>query len=92
MSKRVVEGAKRVSLNCLVSPSTRAAIMTTASETKESQGEVVDRAVALLAFGEEVAAVTARRSKGIEGEARRALKDFNRVPEVSVPAPVERDR
>lgn len=45
---------KRVALNCLVSPATRNAITQMVGETKESQGEIVDRAVALLAFGEAI--------------------------------------
>ena len=48
------EGLRRVALNCLVARVTREAIGETQKETGESQGEVVDRAVALLAYGEEV--------------------------------------
>lgn len=54
MPKRIKEEEKRVALNCLVSPATRNAITQIVGETKESQGEIVDRAVALLAFGEEI--------------------------------------
>lgn len=46
----------RVPFNCLIAPVTKEAITGLQNETKESQGEIVDRAVALLAFGEEIAA------------------------------------
>lgn len=45
---------KRVPLNVLIAPATRRALLAIQAETGESQGEVVDRAVALLAFGEAV--------------------------------------
>jgi hypothetical protein len=47
----------RVPLNCLIAPATKAAITEIQNGTKESQGETVDRAIALLAFGEEVSQV-----------------------------------
>lgn len=44
-------------MNCLVAPVTMKAINATAKEDGDSQGVVVDRAIALLAFGEEVAKI-----------------------------------
>lgn len=45
----------RVPLNCLVAPVTMEAVTGIQNETGESQGKIVDRAVVLLAFGEEIA-------------------------------------
>ncbi len=53
----------RVPFNCLIAPVTKEAITGVQNETKESQGEIVDRAVALLAFGEEITAQTAKAAK-----------------------------
>lgn len=44
----------RVPLNVLVAPGTKAEIGAIQNVTRESQGEIVDRAVALLAHGEVV--------------------------------------
>lgn len=57
MPKVVSEDEKRVKLNCLIAPATRKVIEEMRVESGESQGEVVDRAVALLAFGEEIQSV-----------------------------------
>lgn len=54
MSKTKAVEVKRVPLNCLVSPATRAAIVDLVKTEGGSQGEIIDRAVALLAFGEEI--------------------------------------
>jgi len=53
MPKKPVE-LLRIPLNVFVAPVTKEAITETQNETGESQGEVVDRAVALLALGEEI--------------------------------------
>lgn len=66
MPKRVAPEERRVALNCLIRPATRNAITQVVGETGESQGEVVDRAVLLLAFGEEVNAVTLKDAGRIE--------------------------
>lgn len=42
----------RVPLNCFIAPATKEAITGLQNKTRESQGEVVDRAVALLTEGE----------------------------------------
>lgn len=55
----------RVPLNCLIAPVTKEALTGVQNETKESQGEVVDRAVALLAFGEEIAVLGDGREAGL---------------------------
>lgn len=47
--------ALRVPFNCNLAPTTKELITGIQNTTKESQGEIVDRAVALLALGEEVA-------------------------------------
>lgn len=59
----------RVPLNCLISPVTKEAITGLQNGTKESQGEIVDRAIALLVFGEEVSAIeipVAKPSKSLD--------------------------
>lgn len=57
MPKVITEDEKRVKLNCLIAPATRTAIAGLQVEHKESQGEIVDRAILLLAYGEEIAPV-----------------------------------
>ena len=42
----------RVPLNCFIAPPTKEAITGLQNKTRESQGEIVDRAVALLTEGE----------------------------------------
>lgn len=44
----------RVPFNCFIAPVTKELITGIQNGTKESQGEVVDRAISLLALGEEV--------------------------------------
>lgn len=44
----------RVPLNCLISPGTKELLTGIQNGTRESQGEIVDRAIALLATGEEI--------------------------------------
>jgi len=48
MPKRVPEGAKRVPLNCLISPETKR-LLEKLRERTRSQGEIVDQAVAAWA-------------------------------------------
>ncbi len=60
MPKRVDSGELRVPLNCLIAPATKTAITGLQNDTGESQGEIVDRAIALLVFGEEVERPNAR--------------------------------
>lgn len=47
--------------NCNLAPATKELITGIQNTTKESQGEIVDRAVALLALGEEVAPVSRKK-------------------------------
>lgn len=54
MPKRIEANAKRVHFHCMLSPATLRAINDTVKTEGGSQGEIVDRAVALLAFGEEI--------------------------------------
>lgn len=51
--KKPVE-EKRVPFNCLVLPATFRAILDSVTANKVSQGVVIDRAVALMCFGEEI--------------------------------------
>lgn len=59
MPKRIKEEEKRVHFHCMLSPATLKAINETTATDGGSQGEVVDRAVAVLAFGEEIGRVSA---------------------------------
>lgn len=74
--KRKPGKSLRVPFACTIAPATKELITGIQNETKESQGEVVDRAVALLALGEEVKPRAAkkqnRREKAI---AERAAGD-----------------
>jgi hypothetical protein len=63
----------RVPLNVLVAPVTKGSIAGIQNETRESQGEIVDRAVALLALGEAIEPrVRKKNRKEREAEARAA--------------------
>jgi hypothetical protein len=63
----------RVPLNVLVAPVTKGSITGIQNETRESQGEIVDRAVALLALGEAIEPrVRKKNRKEREAEARAA--------------------
>lgn len=53
--------ALRVPFNCNLAPATKEMITGIQNETKESQGEVVDRAIALLALGEEMSPKPAKK-------------------------------
>lgn len=66
----------RVPLNCLIAPATKAAITGIQNETKESQGEIVDRSIALLAFREEVSAIKIPKAKPSDTENSRKLWDM----------------
>lgn len=56
MSKQKRKSARtlRLSFKCKLAPSTQELITGIQNETKESQGEIIDRAIAMLALGEEV--------------------------------------
>lgn len=62
--------------NCNLAPATKELITGIQNETKESQGEVVDRAVALLALGEEVKPrATKKQNRREKAIAERAADD-----------------
>lgn len=90
MPKRIEPEAKRVHFHCMLSPATLRAINELVASDGGSQGEVVDRAIALLAFGEEVAVVKARKSKGIIDDTfiEEAKRTVNHPPQFVEPAPV----
>lgn len=67
--------ALRVPLNCLISPATKELVTGIQNQSKESQGEIVDRAVALLALGEEVAPKKAKLTRNQQAVAERAATD-----------------
>lgn len=54
----------RVPLNCFISPTTKEAITALQNTSKESQGEIVDRAIALLTVGEELPVRPRKLTKG----------------------------
>lgn len=64
----------RVPFNCNIAPTTKELITDIQNETRESQGEVVDRAVALLALGEEsplrVEKKTRRKDRAVQERAQ----------------------
>jgi len=75
---------KRVPFNCLVLPVTFNAIMATVKTDGISQGVVIDRAIALLAFGEEINPPPAPRTitpRQIEQIARNVAPRINRMRE-----------
>jgi hypothetical protein len=74
MPKKPVE-MMRVPLNVYVTRSTKESITGIQNETRESQGEVVDRAVALLALGEEVAPPVQKKSRREKLAEERAKSD-----------------
>jgi hypothetical protein len=66
----------RVPFNCNLAPATKELITGIQNKTRESQGEVVDRAVALLVLGEEVQPRTAKKaSKRDKAIQERAASD-----------------
>lgn len=76
MPKKPVEKI-RVPLNVLVAPDTKAEIGAIQNVTRESQGEIVDRAVALLAHGEVVEPRSGKKeSKKARAIRERAQSDF----------------
>lgn len=74
MPKKPVE-LMRVPLNVWVQQGTKTAITGIQNETRESQGEVVDRAVALLALGEEVAPPSRKKNRRERAAEARAKSD-----------------
>jgi len=65
----------RVPLNVLVRPDTKTEITKLQNETAESQGEIVDRAVALLVLGEEIAPRVRKKSRREQAIEERAKSD-----------------
>lgn len=65
----------RVPLNCLIAPDTKTAITGLQNTTRESQGEIVDRAVALLVLGEEVEPKVRKKSRRDREIEARAASD-----------------
>lgn len=66
----------RVPLNVLIAPVTKESITGIQNETSESQGEIVDRAVALLALGEEIAPRVRKKSRREQSAEERAKSDI----------------
>jgi hypothetical protein len=73
----------RVPLNCLIAPATKEAITSIQNDTRESQGEVIDRALGVLMgiTPERVTPKLSRRDRAIkeraqtDGTAKRAERD-----------------
>jgi len=66
----------RVPLNCTITPETKELVTSVQNRTNESQGEIIDRAVALLANGEQLVVRHRKPSKAERIAEARAKSDL----------------